>query len=548
MEPLKKTPPPDSIIPSGHRDNTIQSVVVFSENALVTRSVNARVEKGIQKLRVEITAFSIDRESPQAQIYGALEILGIQYMETPVVRAKQPGLKDLEAQKKELQNKKSLMMKQLETLEKQKSFLDSFIEFSKAQIPKEIQTRFPSAADVTLMVDTLGKGYTELFNDERQVIGEIDRVNEEITLVERKIKAISQPVVNKRKIIEVLLESEESRQIQCKISYIANHAKWAPLYKADIPAGLSDLNLTMFAVVSQKTGEDWEGTRLAVSNAVPMEGADISHASPWYVDTQVYPQYMPSPVMAAGSLEEPVAASAEPYADGAVDIENTFLEEAPAQFQEATEKKLPLAFEYEFSREIALASGEDESFLPVYSKNIPGDFYYHAVPALENMANLVCCTQPDQTLLACPLNIHFAGRYVGTTQLPEHEAGQDLLINLGPDRGVTVRKKKTHDKISETFFGKVDRNTIARELSFAIIVENVKDEPVRVTIEDAAPVSKTDRILIKGLSFSPKPDITDVDDKKGVMQWSISLTPGQIKTIKIDFGIRYPKEFIPYGL
>lgn len=176
------------------------------------------------------------------------------------------------------------------------------------------------------MVDTLGKGYTALFNDEREVIVKIDRVNEAITLVERKIKSISQPVASKHKIIEVLLESQESRQIQCKISYIANHAKWVPLYKADIPARLSDLNLAMFAVVSQKTGEDWVGARLAVSNAVPMEGDEISHASPWYVDTHAYPHYMPSPVMAAGSLEEPMAASAEPYAEGAVEIEDTFLE------------------------------------------------------------------------------------------------------------------------------------------------------------------------------------------------------------------------------
>ncbi|MCG8615610.1 MAG: DUF4139 domain-containing protein, partial [Desulfobacterales bacterium] len=391
----------------------------------------------------------------------------------------------------------------------------------------------------------LGTSYTSLFKKEKTLLESLEDMNDKLSLINRKIGARQQPGPKKRKVIEVIFDSEKDQQIDCRVSYITRNAGWTPVYKTDVPADLSGLNLTMFGIVSQKTGEDWDGVTLSLSNAAPMDSTELPKAATWKVDTPVYPVRAVDAAtigMAAGGAEPVAVEDFELSEDAPVAAAQ------PAEFRQASEKKLPMAFEYGFDKGIDLPSGEDDAYLPLFTKTIDGTFFVHAVPDTDTSAYLVCRTAPDQALLASRMNIHFDGRFVGATTLAEQQAGTDLLINLGPDRGVAVRKEKTSDKTAETFFGKVDRATVARQLSYVIVIENTKDTDTLVHIEDALPVSGTDRIQIKGLTLSPKPRVEDVDDREGVVRWELLIGAGQTKKIHIEFGIKYPKEMRPFGL
>ena len=77
------------------------------------------------------------------------------------------------------------------------------------------------------------------------------------------------------------------------------------------------------------------------------------------------------------------------------------------------------------------------------------------------------------------------------------------------------------DKLTETFFGRVERSMVARELEYRIRVENLKDEVVDLELLDSIPVSTTDRIQIKGIEFTPDPTVTDLQNREGVMKWEV---------------------------
>ena len=142
--------------------------------------------------------------------------------------------------------------------------------------------------------------------------------------------------------------------------------------------------------------------------------------------------------------------------------------------------------------------------LPLYAKEPEEEFFVYGIPRRDPLAYLVCCASPDSALMAGQLNVYFGGRFVGETLLPEKKAGEDLLINLGVERGVKVQLEKITDKLTESFFGKVDRLTVARELQYRIVVENLKEEDIRVRILEAVHVSETDKIQIKGVEMSRK--------------------------------------------
>jgi hypothetical protein len=83
---------------------------------------------------------------------------------------------------------------------------------------------------------------------------------------------------------------------------------------------------------------------------------------------------------------------------------------------------------------------------------------------------------------------------------------------------------------------------VVRKLEYRIVAENRKQRPVTINVRDSVPVSKTDRIGVKDVSFSPQPDQKDFADKSGVMQWEMELEPGQSREISISFTVTYPKD------
>lgn len=219
-----------------------------------------------------------------------------------------------------------------------------------------------------------------------------------------------------------------------------------------------------------------------------------------------------------------------------------------AEFIQAEQKELPLAFEYELPQSINMDSGSGDTMLPLYTKDMQGEFFIYAAPRYDSLAYLVCQSSPDSELLAGKLNVHFGGRFVGGTALTEKKAGEDLLVNLGVERGLKVRREKVTDKLTETFFGKIDRLTTARELEYRIVIENLKDESVRVRLFDSIPVSKTDRIQVKGVEITPKPTKKDYQNREGVMLWDVQVEPKAVQEIHIKFFVKHPKDNPPQEL
>lgn len=241
--------------------------------------------------------------------------------------------------------------------------------------------------------------------------------------------------------------------------------------------------------------------------------------------------------------EEPVSAAL------AMDLLEEEAEAPPeAEFLQAEQMQLPLAFEYELPQAVSFDSGSGETMLPLYTKSLEGEFFLYAAPRHDPLAYLVCRSSPDGELLAGRLNIHFGGRFVGSTGLTEKKAGEEFLVNLGVERGLKIRREKTTDKVSETFFGVMDRLSSARELVYQITLENLKEQNVRVRLLDSIPVSKIDRIQVKGLEMTPEPTRKDYLKREGVMLWEFELTAKSIQQIRMKYFVKHPKDSPLRGL
>jgi hypothetical protein len=102
--------------------------------------------------------------------------------------------------------------------------------------------------------------------------------------------------------------------------------------------------------------------------------------------------------------------------------------------------------------------------------------------------------------------------------------------------------------VKETYFGKIERKTVIREMAFKITVENLKGKPIKIKVLDSVPVSRTDRIEVKDLKISPEPAKKDYQDKEGVLLWEFDLKSSAKQEINMEFVVTYPKDAPIFGM
>lgn len=518
----------------------ITDVVVYTDRAQVTRKAAADVAAGVNRVRVPLDAFAVDPDSVTAAVNGRGEILAVQYMEMPIQEPSQEKVRILEARIEGLKQERRIKTDEKSTLQRQEEFLRAVVDFSKTQVPLEMKTRMPDTEELEHTLTFLDQGFSRVYQKIQVLDQAIVAMEKEIHQLERELQDLRQPGQALQRMIEIQFNAAGAQKVDISATYVVSHASWSPLYRASVPADLSGVDLTLFSRIIQKTGEDWQGVNLSVSNVVPLTGARVPEAHSWWLD-------VPRPETRA---MRKTAGTADTLAQAPMVQELEEAHEAdsgPAGFADAARLRSELSFEYAFNEAVDVASGRGDTLLPVFTRRLSGDVYRYAVPRQSGLTYLVCEPAADRELLSGPLNVYFSGRYVGKMMLEEKMPGATFRLGLGADREVVVKREKVTDRRKETFLGRIERDSVVRDLGYRIVAENLRDKPVSLRVVDSLPVSRVDRIKVGDLTTNPAPDEKDIQDREGVMVWRIPLAPGEKKAVNVNFTLVYPKDAAPVG-
>lgn len=533
---LIPVPSEAEIVPSRIREATL-----FSDQAYVIRSAEISAVEGFNEIRLSVDAFQVDPDSVSAKVFGEGQILGVQYREIPVEEPVQENVRALENRLRDLRWKERSILDEREILGKKETFLNSVTKFSETQIPQDIKTNFPRTEDLQGVLAFLGDRFDELAGRKASIDRELEEISKKIKVIEEELNMFRRPARKVEKVIEVLYQGSKSQNVRVEAGYLVRHAFWSPLYRVSVPLSFDRVDLTMFSSILQKTGENWTALDLSVSNVIPLKGARIPELNSWILD-------IPRPLENFGAKKSLAADRARMAQPMAVLKEEMAGTDQEAAFAETEKKELPLSFEYRFPRPVDIESRDKETVLPLFTRKIEGTFFDLAVPRVSPLTFLVCRAKGDGEILAGPLNVYFGGRYVGKTFLSEKKPGEAFDFNLGADREVKVTRTKITDKIRETYFGRVERETVVREIAYRIRMENRKKQPVTLQVLDAVPFSRTDRMEVKDVKLFPEPAEKNYREKQGVHLWRTELKPGETKEISIAFVVTYPRESPPPDL
>src|SRR5699024_6393299 len=112
---------------------------------------------------------------------------------------------------------------------------------------------------------------------------------------------------------------------------------------------------------------------------------------------------------------------------------------------------------------------------------------------------------------------------VGQTRFEGVAPGGELASSFGVDDRITVEYELVRDdRATEGMLRKSTVLTRAHEIS----VSNGHSRPIELTVFDAMPVSRDDRIEVSLTDSSTQPDRRKVDDRPGVLAWDRELAGG----------------------
>lgn len=388
--------------------------------------------------------------------------------------------------------------------------------------------------------------------------------------------------------IVLKLQSTSNVATDIEVVYVVTDAGWRPLYDLKSEGVGKPLELVYKAHVFQQTGFDWQQVKLTLSSSDPSLSHDRPILNPMQLNLlattnvttkkkkgNTYIQYQGSgnvvlesqiqkrdidfirnnPQRSISSVVATTAtvnaldqgeainsngsrsSSNDVYVDGVRVIGNFSIPESEIITTEAFTDLLAnenhtIDFNLELLQDIP--SDGEQHIVEVKRHEMEVDYEYHIVPKLDKGAFLLAkiTNYGQYNLLSGKANIFFEGVYLGQSYLNSKVTTDTLLLSLGRDEKISVRREKLKSVQKE------QGNFVKEHLGFEISVRNNKNETIKVTVLDQVPVSKNKELEIKLLESTS----AIFYEPYGSLRWRRDVQKNETLKLKFEYEVKYPKD------
>lgn len=516
----------------------IEAVTVFSDRAEITRQASVQVPAGAVEIVFGGLPLQIETDSLRVTGRGVPAILGAVDLKLEA-QAPIPGPEFLAADT------------EVKRLEKEIAALDQEMASDKEsrEILRSFRLSAPEGGTAAGKPDP--EGTKSLFLFVRSQTVELAQralardwkrkeVLEQLAVARAKRDAAKAPGSIKNRAISVSLEAKQAGALTLQLTYVVPNAVWHPNYRATLDDSLTKVQLGIEAVVTQRTGEDWSGVPLTLSTAAPYRGLAPGELAPWQLAViESRPKTRMQSMEDRARMAPPPPA---PLEEVAVPRKNEGpLNMAPGLIDQAAE-----VFHSSFNAAFAVPGKSDvpadgrEHRVVISQESLPAILGFRTVPGLEEGVFMVAQLNAPLAypLLGGPVRVFAGSAFRGQFGLEEQGPGKPFTLPLGTDNRITAKRVAQPEKrTSEGFGGK----SIQIAYAFRTTLENRRDVPVTVVLEDRIPVSLDERIVVK-LGEGTTPGSRAVADRAGVLEWDVPLAPGDKREVVLEFTVRWPKE------
>lgn len=330
-----------------------------------------------------------------------------------------------------------------------------------------------------------------------------------------------------RAYLAIDVQSDGGAQGAMTLSYTTDAAGWTPTYDVRLRTGDADsLSLENGAYVRQNTGDNWTDVALTLSTVRPTGQGEPGDVQPW-LRRLIDPQ-RPEPIPLARAAKGAFAAemdSAAPMAESIV---------AQSSFD-------GLSVTYSYPDPVSIANGADAVKIALGTLNFTPEVFARAVPIMDQTAYLAASfvNESGELILGGgTAQFYLNGTYVGQRYLDLIANGDDAELSFGPIEG--LRLERVVKDRQEGDRGVITRSSEQNE-EVLITLRNLTAGEWTVRLRDRVPYSEQEDLQIN-YDATPLPTETDVDDRRGVLEWRFDMAPNSEQQVQLNHRLRWPDD------
>lgn len=504
----------------------LKHVTVFPDRAQLDHEASVQLLAGKTVLTIVSLSPYIDPQSIQVKGFGDFTILSVNlrtnYLEN---LEEQPEVKSLRSQIEALQARIEDEKAALKVLQEKESFL--------------VANRALLIRDAVLSVEQM-KAMTDLFtsNMEQATLGQLKK-NRQVKELEKQVSALQQQLadrIGRQRVpsgeILVNVSAEKASSARLTVSYVVSNAGWYPSYDIRVDDISKPVSINYKANLFQSTGMEWKDVKLSFSNATPWVAGNLPALSPWYIDYFVpvqLPQLRGIAYSRNKRTDAPMMAEAQSLNE-VVDVKAEQTAPVPVQMREGE-----TTVTFDISVPYTIASDGKTQTIEMQRINAEADYKYVATPKLSQFTYLTASIRDwaRLNLQSGEATLYFENAFVGRSDLNAGQLSDTLLLSLGTDNGILVKREKRKDFTSSRVLGANKTETY----SFLITLRNNKKSPVRIKVYDQVPVSSNSGITVETQELSG-----GAADQNGTVTWDLELKPQENRSLILTYSVRYPKD------
>ena len=373
-----------------------------------------------------------------------------------------------------------------------------------------------------------------------------NEVNEKINGIQERINEMKPPVQKKTYIGQLVLKvmTNVASNANFSVSYFTRNAGWAPTYDIRVKSIDNSLKIVYKASVSQTTGLDWKNVRLSLSTRNPNQSGVAPKLNPWFVQLYAPDIYETltnraynAPLRNMQGLAS-VDIKKDKFDDGEQYVFQEKLENVETgsvqQFTGLSESQLNTNFDIDLPYDIPT---DGQAYNVAIKDEMVNATYKHvAIPKLDKDAFLLANISDWEKLDLLPgnANIIMDNIYLGQTTIDPNSITDTLSLSLGRDKRISTSRTL----VKEFTKTKVRGDTKLETFTYEITVKNNKKQAVDMLLRDQFPISKLKEVEVE-LEDAGN---ADVNKETGLLSWNLKLQPGESKTIRFGYSIKYPKD------
>ncbi|MFN3201494.1 MAG: mucoidy inhibitor MuiA family protein [Bradymonadia bacterium] len=510
-------------------ETPIKKVLVLSDRAQVTREAKVPCTDGAATARFFPLPATVQLESVHAQGAGQTRAVGTAQRQRTLDEAIDPRAEALKTEIIALDDEIMALSRQLQRLDARHNLSSQYSD----RIVDAINGRMLDP-NGNWDVPEWGRNLDQLqaeHTGRTQAILDVQRtLREKQRVLDRKQQALGRLQNGAgRTALEVEVSAScKGPQARVQLSYIVSGAQWKPEYDLRfVPqssgSSKGTVELTVGAIIQQRTGEDWEDAQIILSSARPRLGGEAPKPARLNVTGN------------KGSKDKVLVQARERREK--LDAGNTPTDAPSGATLDDKGQSVTLTL----PRRISVAADGRPYWVPVDLRKTKGEQFLSVIPKLSHRVwRKVRFKNPaPYPLMAGLTHVFRGGDYVGDTSIRHRGPGAPIEVALGVDEGFKVERKAANEQTRKPG---MFQSAKKMERAYEIIIERKARGSAKLEITENLPLSRVDKVKVDLDKKGTTPGYS-IDKDRGFITWPLKLKANEKETISLSYTIRLPDDW-----